>query len=131
MSEQSLAERLARHAPADPAWEEMFLNQIAKQRQAGAEEYAKAMASFLQNSVANPALLGRIGKAIADCAGLRTAINTIDRCQLLLGLRKPRIAIYDHTWQFIGGAQKYGATMAEALQGLGEITLIGNRTFSS
>ena len=131
MSEQSLAERLARHAPADPAWEETFLNQIAKQRQAGTEEYAEAMADYLQNSTANSALLGRIGKAIADCAGLRTAINTIDRCQLLLGLRKPRIAIYDHTWQFIGGAQKYGATMAEALQDLGEITLIGNRPFSS
>lgn len=131
MSEQSLAERLARHAPADPAWEETFLNQIAKQRQAGTEEYAEAMANYLQNSVANSALLSRIGKAITDCAGLRTAINTVDRCQLLLGLRKPRIAIYDHTWQFIGGAQKYGATMAEALKELGEITLIGNRPFSS
>ena len=131
MSEQSLAERLAQHAPADPAWEETFLNQIAKQRQAGTEEYAKAMADYLQNSVAKSALLGRIGNAIADCAGLRTAINTVDLCQLLLGLRKPRIAIYDHTWQFIGGAQKYGATMAEALQDLGEITLISNRPFSS
>jgi len=131
MSEHSLSEQPARHAPADPAWEETFLNRIAKQRQAGTEEYAKAMADCLQNSVANSVLLGRIGKAIADCAGLRTAINTIDRCQLLLGLRKPRIAIYDHTWQFIGGAQKYGATMAEALQNLGEITLIGNRPFSS
>jgi glycosyltransferase involved in cell wall biosynthesis len=131
LSEPSLAERLARHAPADPAWEVTFLTRIAEQRQAGTEEYAKALADHLQSPAASSVLLERIGKAIADHAGLRTAINTVDRCQLLLGLRKPRIAIYDHTWQFIGGAQKYGATMAEALQDLGEITLIGNRPFSS
>jgi glycosyltransferase involved in cell wall biosynthesis len=131
MSEPSLAELLARHAPVSPAWEETFLLLVSKQRQAGTEEYAKAMANYLQNSTANSVLLGRIGNAIANSAGLRTAINTIDRCQLLLGLRKPRIAIYDHTWQFIGGAQKYGATMAETLKDLGEITLIGNRPFSS
>lgn len=131
MNEQSLSERLAKHAPADPAWEETFMNRIAEQRQAGAEEYAEAMADYLLNPDASPDLAGRIGKAISDCAGLRTAINCVDRCQILLGLRKPRIAIYDHTWDFIGGAQKYGATMAEALRGLGEITLIGNRPFSS
>jgi len=131
MSEQSLAERLARHAPADKAWEETFLNQIDKKRQAGAEEYAEAMAACLKYKMADSALPGRIGKAIAQGAGLRTAVNTIDRCQLLLGLRKPRIAVYDHTWQFIGGAQKYGATLAEALQETGEITLVGNRPFSS
>jgi glycosyltransferase involved in cell wall biosynthesis len=104
---------------------------LARQRQAGTEEYARAMSNCVQTPVANSILLGRIGNAIADCAGLRTAINTIDLCQLLLGMRKPRIAIYDHTWQFIGGAQKYGATVAEALQDLGEITLLGNRPFSS
>jgi len=49
----------------------------------------------------------------------------------MLGLRRPRIAIYDHTWPFIGGAQKYGATIAEALRDVGEITLIGNRPFST
>jgi glycosyltransferase involved in cell wall biosynthesis len=133
MSEPSLAELLARHAPGSLAWEETFLILIAKRRQeqGGVEEYAKALANDLQNSTANSTRLGRIGNAIASSAGLRTAINTIDLCQLLLELRKPRIAIYDHTWQFIGGAQKYGATMAETLKGLGEITLIGNRPFSS
>lgn len=131
MSDRSLAERLAQLAPADPAWEETFLDRIAKQRQEGTEEYAKALADHLQGPAANSVPLDRIGKAIADKAGLRTAVNAIDLCQLMLGLRRPRISIYDHTWHFIGGAQKYGATMAEALQDLGEITLIGNRPFSS
>ena len=103
MSEQSLADLLAQHAPGSPAWEETFLILIAKRRQeqGGVEEYAKALANDLQNSTANSTRLGRIGNAIASSAGLRTAINTIDLCQLLLELRKPRIAIYDHTWQFI------------------------------
>ncbi len=131
MSEPPLAERPAGKAPAGPAWENAFLKRIAALKQAGTREYARDMADLLHGSAADPALLGRVGAVIADRAGLRTAINAIDLCQLMLGLRKPRIAIYDHTWPFIGGAQKYGATMAEALRDLGEITLIGNRPFST
>ncbi len=118
-------------APTDPDWEKAFLERIAERRQAGTREYATAMADILRSPATDPSLLRRIGTAIAERAGLRAAINTIDLCQLRLGLRKPRIAIYDHTWSFIGGAQKYGATMAEALRDLGEITLIGNRPFST
>jgi glycosyltransferase involved in cell wall biosynthesis len=131
MSEPPLAERPSGNTPAGQACENAFLKRIAEQRQAGAREYARAMADLLQGSSADPVLIGRISAAIADRAGLRTAINTIDLCQLTLGLRRPRLAIYDHTWQFIGGAQKYGATMAEALRDMGEITLIGNRPFSA
>ena len=131
MSEPTPAGRLASLAPTDPAWERTFLDRIAEQRQAGTREYARAMADLLQSPAANPDLLGRVSTAIADRAGLRTALNSVDLCQLMLGLRKPRIAVYDHTWQFIGGAQKYGATMAEALRDMGAITLIGNRPFST
>lgn len=75
----------------------------------------------------------RAGRLVADLsvrAGTGAACHAIDRCQLLLGLRRPRIAVYDHTWHFIGGAQKYGATLAEALLALGDVTLVGNRPFA-
>ena len=74
---------------------------------------------------------GRLVAGLAARAGSGAACNAIDRCQLLLGLRRPRIAVYDHTWHFIGGAQKYGATLAEALLRLGDVTLVGNRPFAA
>lgn len=73
-------------------------------------------------------------RLLADIArrhGPAAACQAIDFCQLRLGLRRPRIAVYDHTWHFIGGAQKYGATLAEAMAQLGEVTLVGNRPFSA
>ncbi|MFC1599721.1 glycosyltransferase [Patescibacteria group bacterium] len=53
--------------------------------------------------------------------------NIINEIQLNLGLRKPRIAFYDHALQFIGGGQKYGCTIAEEAQKFGNVTFITNK----
>jgi len=53
--------------------------------------------------------------------------NMINEIQLFLGLRKPRLAFYDHALQFIGGGQKYGATIAEAVQNDYDCTFITNK----
>jgi len=90
-----------------------------------------ALAALVNGTETDPDQLRRMISDVARLSGPAAACHAIDRCQLLLGLRRPRIAIYDHTWHFIGGAQKYGATIAETLAPLGEVTLIGNRPFST
>jgi len=64
---------------------------------------------------------------ISGSYGVQAALNGLLRAQVILGLRKPSLAIYDHTWHMIGGGQKYGFTMAHALQDVFEVTLLANR----
>lgn len=58
------------------------------------------------------------------------ALNQLNRLDLRLSRRKPRLAIYDHAFHFIGGAQKYGLTIGEALRNDYEITLLANKPVS-
>ncbi len=99
----------------------------------GGKEEGGCLGDALAALIGEPAAdRGAVRRKVADIArrhGPAAACNAIDRCQLRLGLRRPRIAIYDHTWHFIGGAQKYGATMAEAISDFGAVTLVGNRPF--
>lgn len=62
--------------------------------------------------------------------GLQFALNTLMRLEVVLGFRKPRLGIYDNAFHFIGGAQKYGCTVAAALQDKFDITLIANAEIS-
>lgn len=71
--------------------------------------------------------LSREVEAIEKNAGLQAAYNCLMRTQAALGLRKPSLAIYDHAFQFIGGAQKYGLTLAAALLDVFEITILANK----
>lgn len=71
-------------------------------------------------------LKGEIDK-IAAGHGIQAAYNVLMRIQVVLGLRKPTLAIYDHTGHIIGGGQKYGFTIAHALQDMFDITLILNK----
>lgn len=48
------------------------------------------------------------------------------RAEITSGLRKPALGIYDHNLHLIGGGQKYGCTIAHALQDEFDITLIAN-----
>jgi glycosyltransferase involved in cell wall biosynthesis len=64
---------------------------------------------------------------IKSRSGIQAAYNAILRTQAALGVRKPTLAIYDHTGHIIGGGQKYGFTVAHALQNLFDITLILNK----
>jgi O-antigen biosynthesis protein len=51
----------------------------------------------------------------------------LSRLQVVRGDRKMSIAIYDHGLHFIGGGQKYVATMASLLQNQFDITFITNK----
>jgi glycosyltransferase involved in cell wall biosynthesis len=58
--------------------------------------------------------------------GLQPALNILSRLEVSLGMRKPTLGMYDNALHFIGGAQKYGCTLAHALQDEFEVTLIAN-----
>ncbi len=62
--------------------------------------------------------------------GPASALNFIYRLELATGKRKPSLAIYDHAFHFIGGAQKYGLVMVKALEKDFDITIISNRKVS-
>lgn len=67
---------------------------------------------------------------ISVAQGIQAAYNHVMRAEVALHLRRPSLAIYDHAFHFIGGAQKYGLTMASALQDRFDITLIVNHEVS-
>jgi O-antigen biosynthesis protein len=82
--------------------------------------------------VANPgpkgmAALLRICRRIARQRGIQNVFNLIQRLEVSFDYRKPTLAIYDHTLHLIGGAQKYGCTIAHALQDDFDVTLIANK----
>jgi glycosyltransferase involved in cell wall biosynthesis len=59
--------------------------------------------------------------------GVQAAYNHLLRAELCSGGRKPTLAIYDHAFHFIGGAQKYGLTLASALRDRFDITILANK----
>ncbi len=59
--------------------------------------------------------------------GPRAAFNRLARLELALGLRRPTLAVYDHAFHLIGGAQRYGVTLAAALRDRFDITLISHK----
>lgn len=60
-------------------------------------------------------------------SGLQAGLNYLARAEVALGVRRPRLAVYDHAFHLIGGAQKYGLTLTAELRDLFDITLIANK----
>lgn len=67
---------------------------------------------------------------MARARGIQSAYNLILRTEVSLQIRRPSLAIYDHAFHFIGGAQKYGLTMASLLREQFDITIIANERVS-
>ena len=63
----------------------------------------------------------------ARCHGPQAAFDLLLRSEVVAGWRKPSLAIYDHTLHLIGGGEKYGCTMAQALQDDFAVTLIAHQ----
>ncbi|MBN1195985.1 MAG: glycosyltransferase family 4 protein [Candidatus Aminicenantes bacterium] len=59
--------------------------------------------------------------------GPARAMSLLLRMETALGLRPPTLALYDHTLHIIGGGQKYGLTMLDALKGDFDITILTHR----
>jgi O-antigen biosynthesis protein len=64
---------------------------------------------------------------ISSQEGLQAAFNVLLRAEVVLGLRRPTLAVYDQAIHLIGGAQKYGLTLASVLRDLFDITIISNK----
>jgi O-antigen biosynthesis protein len=71
--------------------------------------------------------LNRVISLLIKKHGIQSAYNLILRMQAALKIRKPSLGLYDNAFHFVGGAQKYGCTLAAALQDDFDITLIGHR----
>jgi glycosyltransferase involved in cell wall biosynthesis len=69
-------------------------------------------------------------KKIAVSDGIQAAYNRLLQAEVILNERKPKLAIYDHAFHFIGGAQKYGLSMISTLQNQFDITIISNKGIS-
>lgn len=68
--------------------------------------------------------------SIKNKSGIQSAYNLVNQLETRLKIKKPSLAIYDHAFHFIGGAQKYGLTLINALTELFDITIISNRDIS-
>jgi len=94
----------------------------------------KADRNFLHN-LKNPKIdsltaISELAKAVEEISlrrGIQEASNWLGRAEVILKLRKPTLAVYDHAFHFIGGAQKYGLTLISALQDQFDVTILANR----
>jgi glycosyltransferase involved in cell wall biosynthesis len=73
-----------------------------------------------------PKLIQDINR-ISRQQGIQAAYNQLLRAEVAFGLRKPSLAIYDHAFHFLGGAQKYGLTLISALLDQCDITILANK----
>lgn len=62
--------------------------------------------------------------------GIQTGWNILSRLEVAWDFRKPTLGLYDNALHFIGGAQKYGCTLAAALQDMYDITLLAHSDVS-
>jgi glycosyltransferase involved in cell wall biosynthesis len=72
-------------------------------------------------------LMPKLVDDLARHKSIQSAWNLLSFLEVALGLRRPRVGIYDHAFHYIGGAQKYGSTIAQTLQEDFEVTLLANK----
>ena len=71
--------------------------------------------------------LDDLKEIMPEVLGPGRAVNFFSQLEVVLGLRKIRIGIYDHAFHLAGGGQRYAATLAEILQDEYDITFIANK----
>jgi glycosyltransferase involved in cell wall biosynthesis len=69
----------------------------------------------------------KLADDLARHKSIQSAWNLFSFLEVALDLRRPRVGIYDHAFHYIGGAQKYGSTIAQTLQEDFEVTLLANK----
>ena len=75
--------------------------------------------------------LTRLVDRLRAARGWQAAYNLVQRAECALGLRRPRLALYDHALHLVGGGQKYGCLLAAALRDSCDVTLIANRPITT
>lgn len=71
--------------------------------------------------------LNKLCDTLVPIYGALAVDHVMRRMQVILGHRKISIGFYDKALHVIGGAQKYGCTMAASLQDRFDVTLISNK----
>jgi len=89
--------------------------------------FLRSLKNLKLNSPTASAELSRAVKEISGSHGIQAAHNYLSRAEVMVGLRKPSLAVYDHAFHFIGGAQKYGLTLISALQDRFDVTIVANK----
>jgi O-antigen biosynthesis protein len=64
---------------------------------------------------------------VPEVFGPQKAVNFFSQLEVVFGLRKIKVGIYDHAFHLAGGGQRYAATLAEILQDEYDITFIANK----
>lgn len=113
---KDLAEFIHNHDKAAP--DKPFFQQLFKKT----DQWLKAVA---EGDISGD--LRKLSQYLVQQHGLQAAYNLILQLEVSERLRKPSLAIYDHTIHLIGGGQKYGLTIAEGLQDDFDITIIANK----
>ncbi len=72
-------------------------------------------------------VLEELCDALESIFGDLAVDHLLARMQVILGYRKMSIGFYDQAMHVIGGGQKYGCTMAAALQDKFEVTLLASK----
>jgi GT2 family glycosyltransferase len=71
-------------------------------------------------------VLEALGKCLPQYLGEVSAYTFFSHLEILLGLRRIRVGIYDHAGHFAGGGQRYVAEMAAIMQERYDLTYIFN-----
>jgi glycosyltransferase involved in cell wall biosynthesis len=72
-------------------------------------------------------VLDDLKEVLPGIFGTNRSSNFFRQLEVLLGLRKIKVGIYDHAFHFAGGGQRYVAKLAEMLQDKYDITYIANK----
>ena len=71
-------------------------------------------------------VLKKLKKCLVEYLGEVSTYNFFSQLEVLLGLRKIRVGIYDHAFHFAGGGQRYVAEIAAIIQDRYDVTYIAN-----
>jgi O-antigen biosynthesis protein len=74
--------------------------------------------------------LKELAIVVPEIFGPQKAINFFSQLEVVLGLRRIRVGIYDHAFHFAGGGQRYVAELAQILQDRYDVTYIANKEVS-
>ena len=92
--------------------------------------YAVRTMCSCQPTVAVLELLEALRVSLAEVMGEVSTHNFFSQLEVILGLRKIRVGIYDHAGHFAGGGQRYVAEMAAIMQDRYQVTCIANKDMS-
>jgi len=74
--------------------------------------------------------LNELYTVVLEIFGPQKAFSFFSQLEVVLGLRRIRLGIYDHAFHFPGGGQRYVAELAQILQDRYDITYIANKEVS-